>query len=42
MRPKATDGRSVAPEQIATLVRFVCSDDVASINGAAIPVYGHA
>lgn len=41
-RPEADAGRWVAPEQIAATVRFLCSDEAASINGAAIPIYGRA
>jgi NAD(P)-dependent dehydrogenase (short-subunit alcohol dehydrogenase family) len=41
-RPEADAGRWVAPEQIAAMVRFLCSDEAAPINGAAIPIYGRA
>lgn len=40
--PKANPDRWVKPEQIGRVVAFLCSDDAAIINGAAIPVYGDA
>jgi NAD(P)-dependent dehydrogenase (short-subunit alcohol dehydrogenase family) len=40
--PAADHSRWVTPEQIAATVRFLCSEEAAAINGAAIPVYGRA
>lgn len=40
--PEADYSKWVAPEQIASVVRFLCEEHAASINGAAIPVYGRA
>lgn len=40
--PAADHTRWVSPEQIAAAVRFLCSEEAAAINGAAIPVYGRA
>ena len=40
MMPKADPGKWVPPERIAATMRFLCSDDAASINGARIPIYG--
>jgi len=40
--PEGDASRWVAPEQIAAAVRFLCSEEAASINGAAIPIYGRA
>ena len=34
--------RWVPPEEIARLMLYLCSDEAASINGAAIPIYGRA
>jgi NAD(P)-dependent dehydrogenase (short-subunit alcohol dehydrogenase family) len=47
--PAALDGMSpeqaakaVPPEEIASVVRFLCSNDSAPISGAEVPVYGRA
>jgi NAD(P)-dependent dehydrogenase (short-subunit alcohol dehydrogenase family) len=41
-QPGADHSRWVAPARIATVIRFLCSDDSAPTSGAAIPVYGRA
>jgi NAD(P)-dependent dehydrogenase (short-subunit alcohol dehydrogenase family) len=38
--PKADPAKWVEPGRIAAAMRFLCSDDAASINGARIPIYG--
>jgi NAD(P)-dependent dehydrogenase (short-subunit alcohol dehydrogenase family) len=38
--PKADPAKWVTPERIAATMRFLCSDDAASINGARTPIYG--
>jgi NAD(P)-dependent dehydrogenase (short-subunit alcohol dehydrogenase family) len=40
--PDADHDTWVAPEQIASVVRFLCEDGSAAISGAHIPVYGRA
>lgn len=42
MMPKADPGDWVPPEQIASTMRFLCSEAAASINGARIAIYGAA
>jgi NAD(P)-dependent dehydrogenase (short-subunit alcohol dehydrogenase family) len=38
--PKADPRKWVPPERIAAMMRFLCSDAGASINGARMPIYG--
>lgn len=40
--PNADHGRWVAPEQIASVVRFLCEDGAGVVSGAHVPVYGRA
>jgi NAD(P)-dependent dehydrogenase (short-subunit alcohol dehydrogenase family) len=40
--PDADHARWVTPEQIARVIRFLCSQDSEPISGAHIPVYGRA
>ena len=41
-QPDADFERWVTPEQIARVIRFLCSEDSEPISGAHIPVYGRA
>jgi NAD(P)-dependent dehydrogenase (short-subunit alcohol dehydrogenase family) len=40
--PDADYERWVTPQQLARVIRFLCSEDSAPISGAEIPVYGQA
>ena len=40
--PDADHSRWVAPEQIASVVRFLCEDGAGVVSGAHVPVYGRA
>ena len=41
-QPDADFSRWVSPEQIAHVIRFLCSDESAPISGGHVPVYGRA
>ena len=40
--PDADHSRWVAPEEIASVVRFLCEDGSGVVSGAHVPVYGRA
>jgi NAD(P)-dependent dehydrogenase (short-subunit alcohol dehydrogenase family) len=40
MMPKSNPAKWVKPEEIAAMMRFLCSEAGAAINGARIPMYG--
>ncbi len=40
--PDADQSKWVRPEQVALVIRFLCSEDSYPTSGAAIPVYGRA
>jgi NAD(P)-dependent dehydrogenase (short-subunit alcohol dehydrogenase family) len=40
--PKADHSKWVTPDKLASVMRFLVSDDASAIHGAAIPVYGLA
>jgi NAD(P)-dependent dehydrogenase (short-subunit alcohol dehydrogenase family) len=40
--PDADFATWVAPEEIAGVIRFLCSDDASAMSGGHLPVYGQA
>jgi NAD(P)-dependent dehydrogenase (short-subunit alcohol dehydrogenase family) len=40
--PRSDPSKWVPPQQIARVIRFLCSEDSAPTSGAAVPVYGRA
>lgn len=40
--PQSDFSRWVAPQSIAKLIAWLCSDQAADVNGAVIPIYGRA
>ena len=40
--PNADHAKWVSPEQIASVVRFLCEDGAGIVSGAHVPVYGRA
>jgi NAD(P)-dependent dehydrogenase (short-subunit alcohol dehydrogenase family) len=40
--PAADFDTWVRPDQIARVIRFLCSDDASVTSGAHLPVYGQA
>ena len=40
--PDADTSKWVPPEQVARVIRFLCSEDSEPTSGAAVPVYGRA
>jgi NAD(P)-dependent dehydrogenase (short-subunit alcohol dehydrogenase family) len=38
--PKGNSARWVQPDQLASLILYLCSDAAAAINGTVIPISG--
>jgi NAD(P)-dependent dehydrogenase (short-subunit alcohol dehydrogenase family) len=41
-QPDADHSKWVAPAEIGSVIRFLCSDECPIVSGAAVPVYGRA
>ncbi|HEY8638409.1 MAG TPA: SDR family NAD(P)-dependent oxidoreductase [Solirubrobacteraceae bacterium] len=41
-QPDADHSKWVSPDEIASVIRFLCSDESGPVSGARVPVYGRA